>query len=310
MTEAKFSPARLTLAIASLPITVDLPDPAWAPALWERYAAFLTTDPAAWRVTLTLDPGLSDTDAAWIRHEGPRTTFRVAAYTGWIDLAGRQAQVSTPSAARAPSAVERTLAYILMQTLPRECGGLLLHASGIVLDGQGHVFTGPSGAGKTTVVALAQGCAEVLSDENVVVRPAPLTPQAWGEAALPSCGAVGRPTPPEVGGLGGPGWNLESTPLWGFSTPPELIRRVNRRAPLAALYTLAHTPDFRLDRLSPAEAALALLGTEKVATERPESAAAWLAAVERLVFRPTAELWEFLTATPNDQRRRTNDDPT
>jgi len=119
---------------------------------------------------VAFDPNLNDTDAPWIRHEEARTTFRVAAYTGWINLTDHQAQVSTPSAVRAPSAVERTLAYILMQTLPREANGLLLHAAGIVLDGQGYVFTGPSAAGKTTVARLAAGYAEVLSDENVVVR--------------------------------------------------------------------------------------------------------------------------------------------
>ncbi len=289
--------SRLTLAIADLPIAVDLPAPAWAPALRERYAAFLAADRPTWQVTLALDPSLGDTDAAWVRHEGPQTTFRVAAYAGWIDLAGRQAWVSTPTEARAASALERTLAYVLMQTLPREHAGLLLHASGIVLDGQGHVFTGPSGAGKTTVVRLAQGYADVLSDENVVVRAsaAPPAPQSGGRSA----------PPPEVGEPGGP-WELLGTPFWGFSTPPELVRRVNRRVPLAAIYTLAHTPDFQLARLSPAEAVMALLGTEKVATERAESAVAWLAVAERLVaavpvyrlgFRPAAELWEFLTSS-------------
>ena len=50
---------------------------------------------------------------------------------------------------------------------------------------------------------------------------------------------------------------------------------------------------------------MALLTTEKVATERADSAAAWLAVAERLTartpiyrlgFRPTPELWDFISA--------------
>jgi len=60
-------------------------------------------------------------------------------------------------------------------------------------------------------------------------------------------------------------------------------------------------------RLSPADAVTALLGTEKVATERVDSALAWLAVagqlvervpVYRLGFRPTVELWDFLATIP------------
>jgi hypothetical protein len=199
----------------------------------------------------------------------------VSDHTGRLDLAAQTAEVSAPSPARAGSALDRVMAYICMQALPRQGTGLLLHASGIVLDGAGYVFTGASGRGKTTISRLAAGRAEVLSDENVIIR------------------------------LGAAGAELCSTPFWGHSTPPELIRRVNRCVPLAAVCILAHAPDFRLDPLGPAEVVMALLTTEKVATEREDSASAWLAVTERLIartpvyrlgFRPTPELWDFLAA--------------
>ena len=137
------------------------------------------------------------------------------------------------------------------------------------------MFTGASGAGKTTVARLAAGHADVLTDENLIIRFA-----------------------------GGHGPELCSTPFWGQSTPAELIRRTNRRVPLRAVYLLEHTPDFQLSPLAPAEAVMALLTTEKVSVERIDSAAHWLAAAGRLIreapvyrlgFAPTAELWDFLS---------------
>ena len=262
----------LTLTIAGLSLHIEAPA-AWAPDLRTRYAAFLSAQPPAWQITLHLDPTLETRAADWVTHEGLLTRFRVGTSAGWIDLARQQAVVSAPSAARAPSALERTLVFILLQMLPRLGQGLLLHAAGLIWQGRGHVFFGPSGAGKTTLAGLAPATAEVVSDENVILQ-------------LRADGPV-----------------LLSTPFWGMSTPQERIRRSNRQAPLAALYALEHAPTFSLTRLPPAQAAVALLETEKVAAERASSADAWLqmaaaliasAPVYRLAFRPTAELWDFL----------------
>jgi len=269
----------LDLEIGGVALHFMLP-PGWLPPLLERYAAFLTAQPPDWSVTVEEGRVAVAESDAWISHEGPVTRFGVPGVAGWIDLEAKAAGIRTPSALHAWSAIERTASYILMQALPREQDALWLHASGVVLHGRGHVFFGASGAGKTTVARLADGYAELLCDENVV-----LTLAADGPALL-------------------------STPFWGHSTPPEIIRRVNRRAPLAALYQLTHTPDFTVTRLSPADAVTALLGTEKVATERVESALAWLAVAGRLVervpvyrlgFRPTDELWDFLATLPASQ---------
>jgi hypothetical protein len=265
-----------TLDISGLPIASRVPYPDWLPGLAGRYAPFVTEQPARWNVDLRHDPALVDTDRPWLRHHGSLSVFRVNAYAGWIDMARRAASVSTPSQARAVSALERTLAYVYMQILPREHDALLLHGVGVEVDGGGHVFFGPSGAGKTTVARLSESFGQVLSDESVVLRNTP-------------AGVV-----------------LDSTPFWGLSTPPQMVRRIRRSVPLAALYTLVHAPDFRLERLRPWETVSTLLGTEKVAVERVESASAWLAAAERILaqvpvyrlsFPPTPDLWPFLRAS-------------
>ncbi len=268
------------LDLAGVTVAIEVVEPTWHAALTARYAGFVTTAAATWRVTLDWDPTLTVTDRPLIEHSGDVTRFRVLSYRGWVDLAGHQAAVSAPSAERAPSAIERVLVYVLMQVLPRAHGGLLLHGAGLAWHGEGHAFFGPSGAGKTTLAQRAQGHADVLCDENIVVRSA-------GQAPV-----------------------LFSTPFWGQSTPPGLIRRAKRQVPLRALYALEQTDDYALQRLSPGQAVVALALTEKVAAERTSSAAAWLAVAEQLVQRVPVYrlgvslqpgLWEFLADALRDQ---------
>ncbi len=282
--------ARFILDIAGVVAEVETPDATWATALTERYETFLSSTTAAWHFVIAHAPDLATSDTPWIRHEGSVTSFRLYRHAGIIDLEARRATVYAATPHLAASALERGLTYILMQALPRDHDGLLIHGAGVVLNRRsalpgdvahdnavGCLFAGHSGAGKSTVAGLAQDVGQVLSDENMVVR------------------------------LTEDGAELQSTPFWGHSTPPERVHRVNRRVPLTGIYMLAHAPDFTLTRLRTAEAVAALLSTEKVATERVESAAAWLRVAGRLAeavpiyqlgFRPTAELWEFLDHQP------------
>src|ERR1700733_727460 len=46
-----------------------------------------------------------------------------------------------------------------------ERGGFLLHAASAIRNGKAFLFTGPSGAGKTTIVSLAPADATLLTDE-------------------------------------------------------------------------------------------------------------------------------------------------
>ncbi len=217
----------VTIDVAGLVSEIRFPDPDWAAPLRERYTAFLTNEPPDWQVTLLRDASIPAEDPGWLEHEGQVTHFHVNRYRGQIDLGTCTASVTAPALERAASALERTLGYMYMQALPRQNDALLLHASGIAIDGRGYVFFGPSGAGKTTVAKLAAGHGQLLTDENVVLR------------------------------LKSDGVEVCSTPFWGHSTPPELIRRINRCVPIAGLFSLTQAPDFSLTPLTPGQAVAA-----------------------------------------------------
>ncbi|HYB13215.1 MAG TPA: hypothetical protein VEG67_07080 [Myxococcota bacterium] len=70
---------------------------------------------------------------------------------------------------------------IFLHRLARE-GGLLLHACGVVRGREALLFSGPSGAGKTTIARLMQGVPDVrvLSDDRIAVRPSELGFRAYG----------------------------------------------------------------------------------------------------------------------------------
>ncbi len=151
-------------------------------------------------------------------------------------------------------------------------GGLLLHAAGLLAGGRVHLFTGASGSGKTTVVALSPQAA-ALSDDLVLLRP------------------------------GAAGWTAHGTPFWN----PETAARSGQTAngPVAGIYRLVKDQDVYAKALSPAAAAAELAANCPVVNGRPELLPALLARcrdlaaavpVCKLHFRKDAAFWNLLTA--------------
>lgn len=271
----------LSIEVAGIGFQVHIAQPEWLEAAAERYAAFVvqefaSSDAQVWQVSVAADPDLLRGDAPWIDHEGPITTFHIGGYAARLDLQAQRAEARFAGAAHANNGLDRVLSYICMQALPSTHDGLLLHAAGVIHGGEAFVFAGPSEAGKTTVARLATGWGEVMGDENLIIRVRDGRASAY------------------------------STPFWGGSTPHDLIHRINRCAPLRAVYMLEQAAGFTVELLTPAYAAMSLLATEKVSVERTNSAADWLHAAERLVsctpvyrlgFQPTREIWRFLSQT-------------
>ncbi len=266
---------RFILEIGGISFVIIVDPPLEIEPIETLYQAFVKKGDAEWQVRVYVDPTLHDGMPPRVRHDGAVTYFRTMSHEGWVDLDNRVVEVSTPSEKRIHSALVRVLSFILMQVLPRQGAGLLVHGAGILFGTDGHLFFGASGRGKSTVARLARGIGRVLTDENVLI----LRHES--------------------------DFHLHSTPFWGLSTPAADIQEIGRaNAPLKALYALEHSDSFELELLSKSRSTMALLTSEKVATERNLSASAWLqmvgeivaeVPVYRLGFRPTPELWHFLS---------------
>jgi len=63
-----------------------------------------------------------------------------------------------------------TTDQILFSPLLAERNGVVIHGSGLVLNGKGYLFVGHSDAGKSTVVEIFNGRARILNDDRVIVR--------------------------------------------------------------------------------------------------------------------------------------------
>ncbi len=162
---------------------------------------------------------------------------------------------------------------ILHTLILAEQGGMLMHASCVALDGRAWIFTGVSGAGKTTISRLSPPHAHILTDEMSFIRPEQCIYHAYGT--------------PFSGDLGRPGENV--------------------RAPLAGVFLLAQGPDNRIDTLSRTEAVHALMANtlyfahDHALTSKVFDNAIALAArlpVRRLTFAPDARVWDLIGNQP------------
>ena len=155
----------IPIAIGGTTIAIHADDPAFRDLLTSRYAGFVSAtdiydceliidlvEPAS---TSSLDEDLQLTcnGNEWLITRGD---FRAV----WNSKTRRGRVRQPPS----PYAIDSVL-RIIHSLMLAERGGFLLHAASAILSGHAFLFSGVSGAGKTTISRLAPPDATLLTDE-------------------------------------------------------------------------------------------------------------------------------------------------
>jgi hypothetical protein len=213
-----------SVVIGGLPITIQSADRDFIGMLEKRYAGFIA-EPAKAGIRLDVEVVASVRDSddedlevryvdwRWMINRGDfRAQWNPASLHGCV----RQAAY--------PYAID-TVMRIVHSLVLAERGGFLVHSASVVRNGRAFLFSGVSGAGKTTISRLAPPDATLLTDEISYVR-------RVGDC-YEACGT------PFAGDLGRAGENVS--------------------APLAGVYLLAQGRHNHASPIRPADAARRLL---------------------------------------------------
>src|SRR5438067_465154 len=253
-----------------MPILLRTSDAAFYELLIQRYQGFLSSFvPPGFEFDIELtDTPEADPDAdVCVTRVGADWQFRRGDFFAqWNPESGR----GTVRQNANPYSIDSVLRIVHSLLLARE-GGFLLHAASAVREGEAHIFTGRSGAGKTTLSSLAPADVNLLTDEVSYVRKSASGYTAYGT--------------PFAGELAKPGENIS--------------------APVSAVYLLVQGPENRLEPVDEAEAVRTLMRNilffaqdEASVQSVFKSACAFAARVPlyRMIFTRSSEAWGMIGA--------------
>ncbi len=200
------APATVVVDIGDVPVALSTGDPALAAVLQRRFHRFLRPSAAPafdFDISVIPDDDAGDgdedvdvraEDGVWrVRRGDFRAEWNPGTRRGWI----RQRL--------SPYAADSVLRIVHTLLLSRE-HGFLLHASSVVRNGRAYLFTGPSGAGKTTIARLAPADAVVLTDEISYVRRMGNRYMAYGTPFAGEFSDSGEPVSAPVAAMFGLAW--------------------------------------------------------------------------------------------------------
>ena len=250
--------------IGKIAITLRTDSQHFLDLLCQRYAGFLSSSQPELALDLDLtSPGSVSDDDVRVRREGKQWLLERGDFQArWDPLTGRGHIRQSPN----PYALDSIL-RILHSLVLTDRGGFLLHAASAICDGQAYLFSGVSGAGKTTLTRLAPDSVTLLTDEISYVRPSPFGYSAHGTPFAGELGKAGE----------------------------------NTAAPVSALFFLEKGRENRVDELPPVEAVRRLMRNILFFAEDHELVEKLLATacdfvqkvpVRRLTFYPDARVWD------------------
>lgn len=251
--------------IGGIPIALSTRDQDFLDLLRRRYEGFFSSSRPEFELEFDLvgpHPSLEDDDVQ-VRREGHEWLLQRGDFQARWDASTGRGNVRQNSNPYSLDAVLRIVHSLILA----ERGGFLLHAASAICDGRAYMFSGVSGAGKTTMTRLAPPDVTLLTDEISYVRP------------------------------NRDGYSAFGTPFAG-----ELAKAgENRTAPVACLFFLAQGPENRVDELPSVEAVRRLMRNILFFAEDPglveglfATACDFVSRVptRRLTFYPDARVWD------------------
>jgi hypothetical protein len=259
--------------IGGIPIALSTSDQGFLDLLRQRYEGFVSSSSPEFELEFDLsDTRQASDDDVRVRREGGQLIGGELT-NEWIiergDFCARWDSRSGRGVVRQnanPYSLDAVM-RILHSLILAERGGFLLHAASAICDGRAYLFSGVSGAGKTTMTRLAPPDVTLLTDEISYLRPS------------------------------SDGYNAFGTPFAG-----ELAKAgENCAAPVAALFFLEQGPENLIEEMSSAEAVRRLMRNILFFAEDPDLVEKLLATacdfvsrvpIRRLTFYPDAKVWE------------------
>lgn len=214
----------LTIEIGGLPLRLRAPDPEFWSQLARRYSNFVRPESEAemeFELLSTASGPLPAEEDLRVRCDEGRWILARGDFRAAFDLRSRRGHLAC-----IPNLYSvDTLLRVVHSLLLAPAGGLLLHASGGIRNGRGVLFSGVSGAGKTTMARLAPPSVRLLTDEISYLRRAEDGFRVYGTPFSGELGIQGEPV----------------------------------SAPLAAIYLIEHGAANRLEPVPESEATRRLM---------------------------------------------------
>jgi hypothetical protein len=260
--------------IGGVPIALATSDEGFLDLLRQRYDGFLSSSRPQFELEfdVTSMELASDGDVR-VRREGDEWLLqRGDFHARWDPRSGRGSVCQDAN----PYSLDSVL-RIVHSLILAERGGFLLHSASAVCDGRAYLFSGVSGAGKTTMTRLAPADITLLTDEISYVRP--------------------NDVRPSNARLSDRGYHAFGTPFSG-----ELAKAgENCAAPISALFFLEQGPENRVDELPSPDAVRRLMrnilffAEDKGLVEKLFATACDFVArvpIRRLTFYPDSRVWD------------------
>ncbi len=260
---------RTSVVIGGLPIGIRSANPGFIAMLEQRYAGFVA-EPADAGIRLDVELVGSVADGAdedlEVRYADGRWMINRGDFRANWDPATNRGSIRQ---AAYPYAIDSVMRIVHSLALAESGEGFLLHSASAIRNGRAFLFSGVSGAGKTTISRLAPADTTLLSDEISYVR-------LLGERYY----AFGTPFAGDLG-----------------------ISGENVMAPLHTIYFLNKGEQNRVSPVSPAAAVSALLRNvlffaddERLVGRVFQTACEFVSRVPvfELTFRPDEEVWNLI----------------